>query len=203
MEDPQAQQPADYADDRQHRFRAEWRQLCETLESAQGDELCRVSRDKYQFVKTYRMYGRDFDRLAADLKRSARHGQFQFFCERGLPQDVLTYKFVELLLEDWKAAVLAKKRHVAEVFRFRFNENIDTCIVTGEESAQLGEADSLHPGDALHHLSGRSQPTISFRDMDRLQEQVEQLRARLDQLSVSLSAEIANLKKHCLSGRSE
>lgn len=180
---------------RQQQCRAEWRQLCETLEAAQGDELCRTCRDKYQFIKTYRVYGRDFERFAVTLKKSAAVGQYQFFCDRGVPRDILTPIFVELLLDDWKSVIDAKKRHVAEVYRFKFNENIDTCIVTGEDSARLSGAESMHTNDALHHLTGMAQPAISFRDVESLRAEIQDLRDKFDQLSGSLQAEMANLKQ--------
>jgi hypothetical protein len=180
---------------RQRACRAEWRQLCETLEAAQGDELCRTCRDKFAFVKTYRVYGRDFDRFAANLGKSAAVGQYQFFCDRGVPRDVLTPAFIKLLLDDWKSAIDAKKRHVAEVFRFKFNENIETSIVTGEESARLSDADCVHASDALHHLTGKAQPAISFRDVELLRTEVRDLSNRVDQLSQSFHAEIEELKR--------
>lgn len=180
---------------RQQQCRSEWRQLCETLEAAQGDELCRTCRDKYQFIKTYRVYGRDLERFVIALKKSATVGQYQFFCDRGVPRDVLTPTFVEWLLEDWKSVIDAKRRHVAEVYRFKFNENIDTCIVTGEDSARLSGAESMHTNDALHHLTGMAQPAISFRDVESLRAEIQDLRDKFDQLSGSLQAEMANLKQ--------
>jgi hypothetical protein len=203
MSDARIDSSADDRKVRQRQCRAEWRQLCETLESAQGDELCRTCRNKYQFVKTYRAYGRDFDRLTANLKKAAATGQGQFFWDRGVPRDLLTPSFVEVLLEDWKSTIQAKKRHVAEVFRFKYHENIDTCIVTGEDSAKLGGVESMHANDALHRLSGMAQPTISFRDVEHLRSDVQQLRTRLDQLSESVQREIAELKRLLESRRAE
>lgn len=195
MTDARGDSSAEDIRTRQGACRAEWRQLCETLETAQGDELCRTCRDKYQFIKTYRVYGRDLERFVANLKKSAAVGQYQFFCDRGVPREVLTPTFVEVLLDDWKSAIDAKRRHVAEVFRFKFNENIESYIVTGEDSARLSGVESVHASDALHHLTGKAQPPISFRDVESLRSEVQDLKTKLDQLGESLHAEVAELKR--------
>ena len=181
--------------EQQRQSREEWRHLCETLERAQGDELGRRCKDKFQFVKTYGTYARDFDSLAADLKGAAAQGQYSFFSERGVPRSVLTPAFVELLLNDWKATILAKKRHLAHIFHFRFREDIETCIVTFEDSANLGSAESVHQSDALLQLSGMSQPTVTSQDLDELRAEISDLRGRLEELRSFVHTELNLLKR--------
>jgi hypothetical protein len=180
--------------ERQKQSRSEWRQLCETLESAQGDELIRNSLDKYQLIRTYRIYGNGFDRLASSLRRAATQGHYDFFRERGMPQNVLTTSFVEVLLEDWKRAIAAKKRRVAEIFRFKYGEDIAHWMVTPDDSARLGTAQPLHDADALLCLTGRSRPGVDFQELQHLRSEVEQLHEQVTALRTMVEAQAEQLR---------
>jgi len=137
----------------QQSYRAEWRNLCFTVERYQADELINECRDKYQFAKTYQNYGRDIDRTLHELLDQANRGDFSFFTERGVPLAVLTPRLVQRLLKDWKGAIASKKIRVAEAFEVRFGEDIDVFIATEHNAEPLQAAASLDPGDALSQLS--------------------------------------------------
>ena len=179
---------------RQQQCRCEWRQLCEALEGAQGQDLVRNSVDKFQIVRTYRVYGRGFERLAAELRRAARHEQYDFFRERGVPMTVLTASLVDLLLDDWKAAIVAKKRRVSEIFRFKYGEDIESCIVTPEDSVQLGMSQALHDADALLTLSDRSQPGVDYHEYRQLRVEVERLQEQMAMLRSIVDAQMNQLR---------
>ncbi len=137
----------------QHSFRAEWRNLCFTVERYQADDLLSNCRDKYQFAKTYMNYGRGMDRKVADLEDCAKRGIYTFFTERGIPTDVMSPTLVQRLLGDWKGAIASKRTRVAEAFEIRFGEEIGVFIATAHNADRLTEAESLDEADALILLS--------------------------------------------------
>ncbi|MBN1854332.1 MAG: hypothetical protein JW829_16500 [Pirellulales bacterium] len=159
--------------------RLEWRHLCETLERAQGEELARQCHDKFAYVKTYQIYGEGMDLRIAEIKKAAAQGNYQFFLDRGVPAKVLTPAFAEVLLNDWKVSVRAKKDQVAEVFNLRFHEDIRHCIETYEEEQKLNSAVPLHQRDGFLQLTGMAQPGVSSHDIDQLRLEIAEIREQL------------------------
>ena len=182
-------------DDHQRQCQTEWRNLCETLENAQAEDLVRSCKDRCQFVKTFRNYGNGFDYLSTELRKSARLGQFRFFCERGLPRQIMTPIFVDSLLQDWKSAIEGKKTRAREIFRLRFREDVESCIKTCGDLDRLEMVKSVHEADAVLQMSAMAQPKPTFQDIDELRGEIMELQVRLDKFSASVQDELATLRR--------
>ena len=166
----------------QKQARREWRQLCHALESAQGDELVQSCRDAWQFARTYQQYGRSYVRIADDARRAASQGNYAFFRQRGVPEEVLSPEFVDKLLRDWKSTIRSKKSRVAEIFSFRFHEPIDSFLSNHEESKRLLGAVALHDSDAVDQFSLVAEQTETRQEIATLRDEVNRLRQELGEL---------------------
>jgi len=131
----------------------EWRVLCQTLERAQGEELTRNCREKYQFAKTYMVFGCDLESTVEDVRRRASHGNFKFFTERGAPGNLLDVATADRMLRDWRRAVESKQHHAEMIFQSKFGVAITDYTGDGFEAAgratKMAAAKSLFDNDAL------------------------------------------------------
>lgn len=182
-------------DRHRRQYQTEWRHLCETLENAQAEDLIRTCRDKCQFVKTFRIYGNGLDQLSSALRDSARHGQYGFFCERGLPRHIMTPALVDSLLDDWRSAIEGKKTLAREIFRLRYHEDVETCIQTCQDWDRLDTVARLHESDAILTLSAMAQPRITYQEIDELRREIAELRLRLDQCSALVQDELTTMRR--------
>jgi hypothetical protein len=133
----------------QQRSLEEWRNLCFTLERAQAENLIENCHEKFQFAKTYLVYGRDLEKTAADIAQSASQGNFSFFVWRGIRADVLNPAVAEKMIGDWRSAITSKKVRLAETFQGRFNEDIEHFIATPHNASRLIMANSFDETDAI------------------------------------------------------
>jgi hypothetical protein len=76
----------------------EWKHLCQTLERAQGDHLVAICRDKYQYAKTYLVYGREVDQVSVEVRQAAKQGSYQFFADRGIAVRHLSPLLADVML---------------------------------------------------------------------------------------------------------
>jgi len=165
----------------------EWRDLCYTLEKAQGDELCHHCHDKFQFAKTFSVFGREFERAADDVRHRVGQGNFSFFSERGIPGDVMTPTLAERMLDDWRHAIDAKRGHLEIVFRSKFGQTIDECLRGEENAVPLNLAESLERADAVTLLSDFAHDKSTPCDLGPLENRVEQIKSQLAYLNEAVA----------------
>jgi hypothetical protein len=133
----------------QERALEEWRNLCFTLERAQAENLIENCPEKFQFAKTYVVYGRDLEKTAAEIGQSASQGNFSFFVWRGIRADIMSPAMAEQMVRDWRGAIASKKIRLAETFQGRFNEDIEHFIATPHNASRLIMANAFDETDAI------------------------------------------------------
>jgi hypothetical protein len=133
----------------QESLRSEWRNLCFALERLQADALLANTRDKYEFAKSYAIFGAGFDALYEELTKRAERGDFEFFVDRGMAESLMTFPLVERMLADWFGAIASKKSRLDEAFSIRYGEDIDEFLVNPRHAAKLAQATALDSADAL------------------------------------------------------
>lgn len=136
----------------QESLRSEWRNLCFVLERLQADALLASCRDKFEFAKSYSIYGRGFDVLYDELMKRANAGDFEFFVERGMTESLMSVAMVERMLADWYGAIASKKSRLDESFSIRYGEDIDEFLVNPRHAARLAAAMAVDSSDALLKL---------------------------------------------------
>jgi hypothetical protein len=141
----------------QQACREEWRALCQALERAQGEELNQNCRDKYQFAKTYLVFGRDVEAMIADVRQRAQHGKYAFFGDRGINVAHLTPALADRLLSDWRHTIESKREQAALVFHSKFgqpiSEYVDIASHEVDKAAKMNAAKSLIESDAVIELA--------------------------------------------------
>ncbi|MCA9264141.1 MAG: hypothetical protein KDA60_09855 [Planctomycetales bacterium] len=180
--------------ERQRAAREEWRRLCDALENAQGEELVRTCRNRYQLIKTYKLYGSKFDQIVSDLKKAADKGDFSFFRERGVPTSIMDWRFAQELLQVWKTKIQDKKRQVEQIYNLQYGEPLPAAMRTDEEAFKLDSVEPLHTMDALMQLSGMSQPD-SDDQIKALRDEVHRLRSDLVALSEFVKSELTSIRE--------
>jgi hypothetical protein len=164
----------------QQRSLEEWRNLCFTLEKAQAENLIDNCHEKFQFAKTYVVYGRDLEKTAADIAQSASQGNFSFFVWRGIRADILTPAIAEQMIRDWRSAITSKKVRLAEMFQGRFNEDIEHFIATPHNASRLIMANSFDDTDAILAM-------VTLNDSRQQAMEIAQVRADLLSIKRQLS----------------
>ena len=189
----------------------EWRDLCQALERAQGEDLNQNCRDKYQFAKTYMVFGRDLAATIDDVRARLAQGNASFFTERGAFCDEITAEMAELMLRDWSDAVAAKKQHAAFVFHNKFGRQIDDFVGTNYQAlvntTKMASARPLFASDAIVLMSelpkaapdpepvplGREQVVAVLADelnqLAAVRDEVAQLRADMQRVLKKLGIE--------------
>ncbi len=191
-----AQDALDLTPDQQN-CREEWQHLCLALERAQGDNLVQNCHDKFQYAKTYVIYGRELEQTIAEVKQSAVQGNYQFFTERGISIDHMSPELAVLMMKDWKAAVASKRAFVAEKFQGRFNEDIDQFVGTPHNASRLIMSISFDSSDAILQLAEVTQTRLSAIEIAQLRADISQIKAQLEQLSLEVMGQLKQLAK-CL-----
>lgn len=133
----------------QEAMRVEWRNLCFALERLQADGLLANCRDKFEFAKTYSVYGAGFEALYDDLLKRAQAGDFEFFVDRGMSESLMSAAMVERLLVDWYGAIASKKSRLDEAFSIRYGEDVDEFAANPAHAAHLASAKALDAADAV------------------------------------------------------
>lgn len=133
----------------QETLRSEWRNLSFALERLQADALLANCRDKYEFAKSYAVYGAGFDALYEDLTKRAAAGDFEFFVDRGMAESLMSLPLVERMLADWFGAIASKKSRLEEAFSIRYGEDIDGFLANPRHAARLAAVTPLDATDAL------------------------------------------------------
>ena len=177
----------------QQNCRAEWRHLCLTLERAQGDNLIQNCHDKFQYAKTYVVYGREIEQTVAEVHQAATQGNYQFFTERGISLDHLSPKLATLMIKDWKQAVASKKAVLSEKFQGRFNEDIDLFVGTPHNASRLIMSISFDTTDAILQLAEVAQSQLPASEIIQLREDISQIKAQLEQLSLEVKTQFKQL----------
>jgi hypothetical protein len=193
--DPQAEAVVAALTPEQTAGREEFRHLCFTLERAQGENLIQNCRDKFQFAKSYLVYGRDLEQIVAELKQSAAHGEYAFFTERGVAREIMTPALAEVMLKDWKGAIASKKATVAEMFRKRYGEEIDEFISTPHNSSRLIMASSFDEADAIAGLAELTNNRITAAEFGQVRADIAQIKTLLDRLGAALVELVQRVEK--------
>ncbi len=136
----------------QEALRSEWRNLCFALERLQADALLATCHDKFEFAKSYSVYGAGFGALYDELMKRAGAGDFEFFVERGMCESLMSAAMVERMLADWYGAIASKKSRLDETFSIRYGEDIDEFLVNPRHAARLAAATAADSADALLKL---------------------------------------------------
>jgi hypothetical protein len=161
----------------------EWRLLCQTLERAQGDHLVQNCREKYQYAKTYMVYGRELDHTAIEVKQASVQGDFSFFTDRGIGVNYMTPALAEQMMKAWRVSVASKRAFVADMFMKRFGEDIEEFIGTPHNSSRLIMAVSFDQRDAILGLAEWTQNKLAASEIAQLRADVTQLRQQIEHLS--------------------
>lgn len=161
----------------------EWKHLCYTLEQAQGDHLVATCRDKYQFAKTYLVYGRELDQVCVEVRQSAKQGNYQFFVDRGMSARYLTPALADEMLRAWRTAIASKRARLAEMFQRRFGEDIDEFIGTPHNASRLVMAVAFDRRDAIHSLADWTQDKLLAAEIVQLRADLDILRQEVERLS--------------------
>lgn len=161
----------------------EWRLLCQTLERAQGDHLVQNCREKYQYAKTYMVYGRELDHTAIEVKQAALRGDFSFFTDRGISVHCMTPLLADHMMKAWRVSVASKRAFVADMFMKRFGEDIEEFIGTPHNASRLIMAVSFDQRDAIQGLAAWTQNKLAAAEISQLRADVSQLRQQIEQLS--------------------
>jgi len=138
----------------------EWKHLCYTLERAQGDHFVAICRDKYQFAKTYLVYGREMDQVGVEVRQAGKQGNFAFFTERGMPGRLMMPALADEMLKAWRIAVASKRARIAEMFQRRFGEDIEEFLGTPHNASRLVMAVGIDQRDAVLALADRTQEKL-------------------------------------------
>jgi hypothetical protein len=161
----------------------EWRLLCQTLERAQGDHLVQNCREKYQYAKTYMVYGREIDHTAIEVKQAALQGDFSFFTDRGIAISCMSPLLAEHMMKAWRVSVASKRAFVADMFMKRFGEDIEEFIGTPHNASRLIMAVSFDQRDAIQGLAAWTQTKLAASEIAQLRADVSQLRQQIEQLT--------------------
>ena len=194
----------------QEASRDEWRTLCQALERAQGEELSQNCRDKYQFAKSYLVFGRDVEATIADVRQRAMHGKYGFFCDRGINAEAMTPRLAERMLRDWKHAIETKREQTALVFHGKFGQSIGEYVNIAphevDKAAKMNAAVSLIDSDAVielaslpllqaggaAHLASSDVEAIvqaELKDIAQMKGELSRLRADVDRILAHLGLE--------------
>lgn len=133
----------------QEAMRSEWRNLCFALERLQADALLANCRDKFEFARTYLVYGAGFDALYEDLVKRAELGDFEFFVERGMNESMMSVSMVERMLVDWFGAIASKKSRLDEAFSIRYGEDVDEFAANPAHASHLAATKAIDTADAV------------------------------------------------------
>lgn len=161
----------------------EWKHLCFALEQAQGDHLVATCRDKYQYAKTYLVYGRELDHLCVEVRQSAKQGNYQFFVDRGISARHLTPILADEMLRAWRTAIASKRARVAEMFQRRFGEDIDEFIGTPHNASRLVMAVAFDRRDAVLALADWTQDKLVAAELVQLRADLDILKQEVDRLA--------------------
>jgi hypothetical protein len=161
----------------------EWRLLCQTLERAQGDHLVQNCREKYQYAKTYMVYGRELDHTAIEVKQASLRGDYTFFTDRGIGVNYMTPALGEQMMKAWRVSIASKRAFVADMFMKRFGEDIEEFIGTPHNSSRLIMAVSFDQRDAILGLAEWTQNKLAAAEIAHLRADVTQLRQQIEHLS--------------------
>jgi hypothetical protein len=175
--------------------REEWRNLCFTLERAQGENLVQNCRDKFQFAKTYMVYGRELEQTVAEVKQAADQGNYRFFAERGIRADHLTPELADQMMIDWRGAIASKKAVVADVFQRRFGEDIEQFVGTPHNASRLIMANRYDAKDAILGLVEWGHARPSNADLNLIGSELAQLRAQIDELRKTVQNGLAQVNQ--------
>jgi hypothetical protein len=162
---------------------AEWRNLCFTLERAQGEHLMHHCKDKYVFAKTYMGFGGNLDQLVADIRQAAAQGNFKFFRERGIAISAMTPSLAEAMLKDLRSAIASKKASLAAHFQHRFGEDIETFLGTPHHGSRLMMAEKMDDADATIQLALWASQSPQGGEIERLRAEIERLKLQMAELS--------------------
>jgi hypothetical protein len=160
----------------------EWKHLCYTLERAQGDHLVANCREKFQYAKTYLVYGREIDQIAVEIKQAASQGQFTFFSDRGIAVRHLSPTMAEQMIRVWRGAVASKRATVADMFIKRFGEDIEEFIGTPHNASRLIMALSFDQRDAILALAEWTQNKLTVSEVAQIRSEIIHLRHQVDEL---------------------
>ena len=177
----------------QETARQEWRNLCFTLERAQGDNLVRNCKDKYEFAKTYQCFGRNLDQTIDDVQKAASQGNYSFFSERGIASTTMTPSLAIAMLKDFRGAITSKKIMLAAHFRSRYGENIDEFVGTPHHGSRLLMAEGVDDADATVQLAQWAAGIGTSDQISTLRAEVEQIKAQL----ADLTAKVEQLLLRC------
>lgn len=161
----------------------EWRLLCQTLERAQGDHLVQNCREKYQYAKTYMVYGRELDHTAIEVKQAATRGDYAFFTDRGINVNSMSPLLADHMMKAWRVSVASKRAFVADMFMKRFGEDIEEFIGTPHNASRLIMAVSFDQRDAILGLAEWTQNKLAAAEIAHLRAEVTQLRQQIEHLS--------------------
>jgi hypothetical protein len=179
----------------QQRSLEEWRNLCFTLERAQAENLIENCPEKFQFAKTYVVYGRDLEKTAADIAQSASQGNFSFFVWRGIRADVMTPAVAEQMVRDWRGAITSKKVRLAETFQGRFNEDIETFIATPHNASRLIMANSFDETDAILAMVTWNETRHQAMELAQVRADLLLIKRQLSELSETLNQRLYELAR--------
>ena len=181
----------------QQACREEWRALCQALERGQVEELIESCRDKYQFAKTYLVFGRDFEATVADVRQRAKHGKYAFFSDRGINAAHMTPSLAERMLRDWQHAVESKREQAALVFHSKFGCPISeyTEIAPHEvnKATKMNAAKSLVDSDAVIELAALPTAPVEDGGAHVTSSELAQLKLELSRLKADVDRILAHL----------
>lgn len=169
----------------------EWRHLCLTLERVQGEHLVANCRDKYQYAKTYLVYGRELDQVCVEVKQAASQGNFDFFVARGTAARHVAFEMVDDMLKSWRVAIASKRAHVADMFMRRFGEDIDEFLGTPHNASRLVVAVGYDNRDAMLELADWTQDRLVGAGIAQLRGEVSALRREVERLTHAVTAWLA------------
>ncbi|MEX2093874.1 MAG: hypothetical protein WD971_14405 [Pirellulales bacterium] len=175
--------PASHLTPEQDAALEEWRLLCQTLERAQGDHLVQNCREKYQYAKTYMVYGREMDHTAIEVKQASMRGDFSFFTDRGISAHCMTALLADHMMKSWRVSIASKRAFVADMFMKRFGEDIEEFIGTPHNASRLIMAVSFDQRDAILGLAEWTQNKLAAAEIAHLRADVTQLRQQIEHLS--------------------
>jgi len=161
----------------------EWKHLCYTLERAQGDHLVLNCREKYQYGKTYMVYGREIEQIASEVKHAAAQGNYTFFSERGISTRDMNPALADQMIKVWRGAVASKRATVADMFTKRFGEDIEEFIGTPHNASRLIMAVSFDQRDAILGLAEWTQNKLTVAEIAQLRADVSHLRQQIEHLT--------------------
>ena len=187
----------------------EWREICQTLERAQGEDLNQNCRDAFQFAKSYQAFGRDLPATITDVRQRVANGNYSFFADRGIFASCLSPSVAERMLRDWQQAVEIKKQHAAFVFHNKFGKSIDEFIGDGYQAVanttkmagakSLVETDAVimlgtlpkhpPPGPQVTHENVVEIVRAELEELSHLKSAIERLRADVDKILSRLESD--------------